>query len=465
MNFHEPRLKVGDILDERYRLLDLLGGGGMGFVYLAEDLRVHGRKRAIKELKYTSDRAIFVEEAKMLSALNHPNLPQIVDTIPPEDHGCGYIVMDYIPGETLSTVFIRAGKRLSYQKIIDIVRQICDIFVYLHERLDIPVVYRDLKPSNLLVDELGQIRLIDFGIARFLEESRKQDTVRLGTPGFAAPEQYEGKSGPASDLYNLGALLFYLLSGGTYPDGQQKKLTSAPPQLAAMTAKLLHHDPTKRYQSASEVLDELDQLEKQMVNLSVDHQAQRDHLRKPVIAVGSLYQGAGASFIAQSLARFCEMENITVTCSHNEGNLAFQEAKTADDVLIVDIGSQWHQPQDEKTLDTWADLIILVADPMPQGWRSMVCERKLRIAETWHDQGINVHFVANRAVDVKGKKQWLRSFPWKPTCIVPALDYTWMVEAAWGGVNVQQHSKAGPLLQKSMASLLELIWNMRHNSH
>lgn len=459
---HEPKMKVGDILDGRYRLVDLLGGGGMGFVYLAEDLRVHGRKRAIKEMKHATDRASFFEEAKMLSALNHPSLPQIVDTIPPESKDCGYIVMDYIPGETLSKVFDQAGKRLPYSKVIAFAKQICEIFMYLHEHMDTPVVYRDLKPSNLLVDEQERLRLIDFGIARFLEDGRNQDTIRLGTPGFAAPEQYAGRSGPASDLYNLGALLFYLLTGGQYPAEHEKRnqemLKAVPPQLAAITLKLLHHNPDKRFRKASEVLHALMDVEKQSVLWKGNERRFKQSLdRKPLVAVGSLYAGAGATFIADSLAFFCAAEGYTVTRSKWDGLHTPPDPHTSDDLILCDIGSNWYQETDVQSLDMWADLIILVADPLPQYWQSTATERKLRIAQTWYDQDIPIHLIANRDVNVRGRNKWLRAFPWKPTCIVPFIDFVWVVESAWRGEQIQHHRKGASILKKALKPLLEEI--------
>jgi len=201
-------LQSGSMLQSRYRILRRIGGGGMGMVYLAEDTRLPGRMCAIKEMSPAQlapqDRnwAIngFRQEAQMLANLNHPGLTSVTDFIP--EAGNWYLVMDYVEGETLQERLKRArGGRLSLDEVLNITRQLCDVLEYLH-RQSPSVVFRDLKPGNVMLTPQGEVKLIDFGIARFFKPGQTRDTVNLGTPGYAAPEQYGGlgQSDPRADV-------------------------------------------------------------------------------------------------------------------------------------------------------------------------------------------------------------------------------------------------------------------------
>jgi serine/threonine-protein kinase len=459
-----PRLQIGDVLGGRYRLIGLLGGGGMGIVYLAEDLRVHGRRRAIKEMKHSAGIDRFVEEVRLLSRLSHPCLPQIVDAIEPVGTAGGYIIMDYIHGETLASLFARMGRRLPLSMIVSIAKQVCGIFQYLHEEMDTPIVYRDLKPSNLMIDAQGRVRLIDFGIARFLRPDRPEDTVLLGTPGFAAPEQYAGKSGIRSDLYNLGALLGYLLCGGRNP-GQRLKFESSgvPAGLVHIVEKLLAESPEQRYGSAGEVLAALEQFEGELAK------RQAYSRRIPLIAVGALYEGAGATFLCEALEsavrRAMQQRRRTLRIgrrhiadmSGGEAPWSAQFEHGFADLLLCDIGSNWHELPEHASPAGWADMIVLAADPIPAGWHRTVTERKLRLAEAWRRQGAAVYWAANRDVPIKGRDAWLSAFPWRPVCMVPALDFVWTAESAWRGARVQDHVQAAPLLDQALRPLSKKI--------
>jgi serine/threonine-protein kinase len=209
------------LLQNRYRLLRQIGGGGMSQVYLAEDTRLPGRRCAIKEVTPTrlppQDRGwalrAFQQEAHMLSHLQHIGLTTITDFFP--EGGNWYLVMDYVEGETLDARLQREPNgRLSLQETSSIVGQLCDVLECLHEQTPL-VIFRDLKPGNVMLTPTGQVKLIDFGIARFFKPGRTRDTVNLGTPGYASPEQYGGlgQSDPRSDVYSLGVLLHQMLTG------------------------------------------------------------------------------------------------------------------------------------------------------------------------------------------------------------------------------------------------------------
>ncbi len=256
------RLGVGQVLSGRYKVERVLGEGGMGAVYLASDSRLPGQSWAIKEMADTfsdpEERAealeAFRSEAEMLSALKHVNLPRITDSF--SEAGRQYLVMDFVEGETLECILRRRG-RLSVGEALDIAVQIAEVLEYLHGRPR-PVIFRDLKPANVILGPDGTARLIDFGIARFFQSGKTSDTRALGTPGYAAPEQYgRGQSDARTDLYALGATLHEALSG---VDPSQEPFRFAPlrtlnPEvpgpLESIVARALALSPEERFADAA----------------------------------------------------------------------------------------------------------------------------------------------------------------------------------------------------------------------
>lgn len=215
----EPPLPlVGHVLQGRYRILKPIGRGGMGAVYLAEHT-VLGGQVAVKEMVDTcsdpAERARviaqFQSEARLLYTLKHPNLPRVFEYF--EDAGRHYLVMDYIEGETLEKILEHRMDPLPEAQVLSWAEQICDVLVYLHTH-EPPIIFRDLKPSNIMLDTSSTIKLIDFGIARNFHPDKHTDTLKMGTPGYAPPEQYggQGQTLPQSDLYALGATLHRLLT-------------------------------------------------------------------------------------------------------------------------------------------------------------------------------------------------------------------------------------------------------------
>ncbi len=210
-------------LKGRYRIIEKLGQGGFGAIYKVEDLLFNGAIEAVKEMgmrglnpQETQNAIVsFKNEAVLLANLAHPNLPQIYDHF--EDHGRWYLVMDYIDGETLATRLEEvAGGKLSITDTVKIGLQLCIVLAYLHSHQP-PIIFRDLKPDNVMITNNDHLYLIDFGIARFFKPGQARDTVNLGTPGYAAPEQYGGmQTTIRSDIYSLGATLYHLISG-IYP--------------------------------------------------------------------------------------------------------------------------------------------------------------------------------------------------------------------------------------------------------
>src|SRR5579863_2982885 len=209
-------LNPGTILAGRYSIERLLGGGGMGVVYLARDQRLANRPCAIKEMvdhfidqqQRLEANDYFAREADTLAQLKHQAIPAITDRF--DDQNRHYLVMEYVEGRNLEEEIAARGGPLPEGLIIDVARQLCDVLAYLHGSTP-PVIYRDMKPSNVMLTPRGRVVLIDFGIARLFKSARKG--TMIGTLGFAPPEQYQGAIDPRSDIYSLGATLHYVLTG------------------------------------------------------------------------------------------------------------------------------------------------------------------------------------------------------------------------------------------------------------
>jgi tetratricopeptide (TPR) repeat protein len=258
------------LLAGRYQLLSRIGQGGMGAVYKAADTRFNNRPLAIKEMSSTGlpparlleAEAAFEREAHLLADLLHPNLPRIYEHFTENDRS--YLVMDFIEGQTVEEHLEQVGGGpLPIEQVIKWAEQLCDVLNYLHTHQP-PIIFRDLKPANVMMSESGHIYLIDFGIARIFKPGKQHDTVALGSPGYAAPEQYgKAQSSPRSDIYSLGALLHHLLTG---IDPSEQPFFFRPasqvnpaidPALDALLQQMLSMDSDRRPASAQEVLNAL----------------------------------------------------------------------------------------------------------------------------------------------------------------------------------------------------------------
>lgn len=256
------RLERGSILGGRYQIVRSIGSGGMSHVYVAEDLRLPGKKWAIKEsIAHPEYQANVATEAEMLIELQHPRLPQIVDFFEPDSEGYTYLVMDYIRGVTLTEYLSKHNFMLPFDKIVRMIQEVMEVLDYLHHRSP-PIIYRDLKPGNIMITGEEELRLIDFGIARNYKENHQQDTVKLGTIGFASPEQYgSGQTDARSDLYSLGALFLYLVTRGTHsewiPGVEQLLRHETVRPYIPIIRRLLRSDPASRYPSVEQLREEM----------------------------------------------------------------------------------------------------------------------------------------------------------------------------------------------------------------
>lgn len=206
-------LETGTVIDGKYKILNVIGRGGMSRVYLAMNERVN-RQWAVKEIRKQDACHLHAnkKEIEMLKRLSHPHLPGIVDVI--ENRDTLLIVMDYIEGRSLQDLLNEYGAQ-PQEQVLSWAGQLCDTLSYLHSRKP-AIIYRDMKPSNVMLKPDGNVMLIDFGAAREYKPTNTNDTVSLGTRGYAAPEQYEkeGQSDARTDIYCLGVMLFQLLTGG-----------------------------------------------------------------------------------------------------------------------------------------------------------------------------------------------------------------------------------------------------------
>jgi len=259
-------LNTGQILNNRYRIVRLLGQGGFGAVYKAWDINL-GHACALKEnLDRSSDgEQQFLREANILAGLNHPNLARVTDYFVSPGRG-QYLVMDFVEGEDLQEKLDKAGGPLPEVDVVRWVGQVCDVLDHLHQQTP-PVIHRDIKPANVRIAPDGRALVVDFGLAKVYKEGKLTSMgARAVTPGFAPPEQYltSGATEPRSDIYALGATAYALLSGQVPPEsialtqsGQSlpalhtlNPRVSRPVEQAVAQAMQLQRD--RRYASASE---------------------------------------------------------------------------------------------------------------------------------------------------------------------------------------------------------------------
>ena len=265
-------LEIGSLLDGKYKILNEIGHGGMSVVYLALNERAN-KTWAVKEVRKDggNDTTVvsqnLVAETEMLKKLDHPNLPSIIDVIDKDDSFI--IVMDYIEGNSLQDLIDTDGPQHP-EKVIEWAKQLCDVLGYLHSRRP-PIIYRDMKPANVMLRPTGDVTLIDFGTAREYKYANQADTTYLGTRGYAAPEQFggRGQTDARTDIYTLGATMYHLITGYSPADTNFEVLPIGKfvPQLKGsglekIITKCCQNDPAKRYQDCAELMAALNLVHK-----------------------------------------------------------------------------------------------------------------------------------------------------------------------------------------------------------
>lgn len=305
-------LKIGELLDGKYRILSVVGRGGMSTVYLARNERAN-KNWAVKEVRKSETREdafvrqILLAEVEIMKQLSNPHLPSIVDVIDVED--TFVIVMDFIEGNSLEKLLERGA--VPEKQVVDWGRQLCEVLMYLHSLIP-PVIYRDMKPSNVILCPDGVITLLDFGTAKeYRYEEAGKKTTCLGTRGYAAPEQYGGlgRTDERTDIYCLGTTLYHLATGrhpGKPP--YLKPIRQINPRLSEgleqIIEKCTRQDPEERYQSCAELKFDLDHVEQ------IGKKAQRKRNRNlgiffgaVVIAISGLIGMAGFQMAASNAVK------------------------------------------------------------------------------------------------------------------------------------------------------------------
>jgi eukaryotic-like serine/threonine-protein kinase len=272
---HSGALKPNTILKDRYKIIGVTDGGVLGTVYQAQDIDFSEGERlvAIREMwNSPSDSnflmALFTEckrEVTTFAALKHPTFPQIFDFFDHND--CAYLVMEFINGNDLETI-INKTKELPIEKIIEWAIALCDVLDYLHNHQPKPIIFRDIKPANIMIDINGRARLMDYRIRQIYDRSATSHTM-IGTEGYAAPEQYKGNVSPLSDIYSLGATLHHLITR-TDPRLEspfsfnerpiQEYCPEAPKALVDIVDKALAFGARERYQNCAEMKAALEYL-------------------------------------------------------------------------------------------------------------------------------------------------------------------------------------------------------------
>ncbi len=263
-------LEIGSLVDGKYKILNKVGQGGMSVVYLAMNEKAN-KQWAVKEVRKDGIKDFevvkqgLVAETDILKKLSHPNLPSIVDVIDTDDSFI--IIMDYIQGNSLNKALDEYGAQ-PQDHVIAWAKQLCDVLGYLHSRTP-AIIYRDMKPANVMLKPDGNVTLIDFGTAREFKEKNLADTTCLGTVGYAAPEQFGGmgQTDARTDIYCLGATLYHLVTGMNpcEPPYEIKPIREINPTLSSglerIIMKCTQRDPNDRYQSAAELMYALEHYE------------------------------------------------------------------------------------------------------------------------------------------------------------------------------------------------------------
>lgn len=508
----------GTVVGGRYRIVEPLGGGGMGRVYLAEDLRLGRKRRAVKfAWPLPGESGAFVREARMLCRLRHPLLPEIVDYFPPADGRPACIVMEYVEGETLAERFARCGRRLPFGRVLRWLMQLAEVLGYLHAQRP-PVVFRDLKPSNIVIDAADRAVLVDFGIARSHLPEKPSDTVRFGTPAFAAPEQLQGgPSGPEADLYAFGALAYHLLSGGESARlrgaGWREKLRAAgaPEGFVMLLERLLANDPADRPSGAEEVRAALEALAAASGEDAFPDAEPSASGGARIVAVLPAYPGAGATFAVFSLSAALSRRGWTHAVAECPGawpehyELLHGARRMPRRAVFVPpdgrgpAGPAWRKgcaayfplrpetppsPEPEPPFFLWlrrldvpmvlldgsgagdapsraarlaeaADELMIVADCTPSKWNERRRDALRAAVGIALEKGIPVHWVGNRDQPFESRRNWLELFPVPPAVLLPQFPPADAAEAVWKGTVVPAAAPHTEAMERAWRGLLE----------
>ncbi|MFL5590574.1 MAG: WD40 repeat domain-containing serine/threonine protein kinase [Ktedonobacteraceae bacterium] len=399
---HTPTQET--LLKQRYRIIGLAGQGGFGAVYKAIDTQSDNRPVAIKAINLsilTAQEVIeateaFNREVLVLSGLAHPNLPRLYDHFTDTEHW--YLVTDFIEGETLERYLDKTRHgRLLREEVIDIGIQLCTVLDYLHTRQP-PIIFRDLKPSNVMRTPAGHLYLIDFGIARHFKPGQPRDTKALGSPGYAAPEQYgRAQTTPQADIYSLGAMLHQLLTGNDpaqtpfrfalFPLQDQSTLEKLRSLLLQMVAMDVNERPT----SIVTVKQELEGLTVVSQPAGTLLTTYRDHNRLVLAAAWSLggppssSPGRGSCIVSGS----------------SDGTLHIWNAATGQNMFTYSNPSRWY---------AWACALAW----SPDG-NFIACGGDDKLVQVWQVENVGTTAVTMKHYfTYRGHSNWVNALGWSP---------------------------------------------------
>jgi len=263
-------LEEGTVLSNLYRVVKHIGSGAMGQVYLVENIKT-GEEFAMKEimfgsgLDYENSQKLFYREAKLMKKFSHPGIPRMRRIF--KEKGREYLLMDYMKGENLESI-LKKSPVINKEEAIRWAIDILDILDYLHTSFKTPVVYKDLKPSNVIINPEGKATLVDFGISRHYKPDQDTDTFRLASPGYMAPEHFSGRgqTSPRTDIYCLGAILYQMLTGRdpTVTPFKFPSMSTLDPsistELEQVISRAIRLNPAERYETVKEFREKLESL-------------------------------------------------------------------------------------------------------------------------------------------------------------------------------------------------------------
>ena len=340
-------MQAGEVVFNKYEIIHKIKESEEVSVYKAKHIYLNS-SWIIKKIH--KNHPIYTNEIHMLKALNHESIPLITDVF--KENNATYIIREYIEGDTLGEYISREGV-MTEEKTVEIAIEICQALEYLHTGFEMPLIYRDIKPDNIVISKNHRIKLIDFGIARFYQKDKDADTEYLGTRGFAAPEQYGmGQTDVRTDIFGVGILMYYMLT--------KKNLDSVSCQLEPIrffrndiqevVEKIIHKacqfNRDQRYNSITEVKDALYNVKKSMEKISVDYLL--NAYKNKLIIVSGIKQGCGATHVVSTLAHYLKRRNkqcLIVDLSDNQAlsSLEFTEQAVTNngillwnDILLID---------------------------------------------------------------------------------------------------------------------------------
>lgn len=506
-------MERGMIVGERYRIVGRIGRGGMSEVYAVEDIRLQNKLRALK-INGMNSTSLTADEALLLMRMDHPHLPQLVDYYPADGDRGEMLVMDYIDGMSLEQALRQRVSGFTAAETAAIGLQLCDALAYLH-RQQPPIIHRDLKPSNVMMDREGRVRLIDFGIARSFKPSSTADTCRLGTPGFAAPEQEAGEqSDVRTDVYGLGCVLYWLLTNGRLPGAELRDGRSV---LPAWLRSML--EPERRRRCPSMDAASAGIREWAGGDSSGDRTARSQAAIGPWglggnahsgdgVSVLSLAPASGGTFVTLMLARLLGEMGVSVQAiegpggdpqwhallgiggdpaepdgpdaryrKHNQGAVLWQyrtphnggaaatdgdsrfrlmAGEARDRVKLVDWSSRW----EDGAAGAWlrfSELVIVCADPDPSRWTESRLRSIGRLMEERGEMRLPTLWAAVKDVPFRNRGQWMELFPAKPDLILPFISPGEWYDLLWQGMPLPRKGPSAEALRRALKPLAERI--------